>query len=281
MECQTGDALGLSCYAQCTGEADASYSDTTNQAAACAGGDKCATACHTDDWSCLGKVEWPQFPAPAPLLLYGTVVDYPSGNTLTGFDVKMCIFGHDSSCDAPVDEKVSNANGDFVLDLEKTIASNGHALSAYFEVTPPAGLDYPTHLFFEPGWALSHSWRQAFVIYSRTSKGSVAGDPKFGDMLFVAHDCKPFGWTLYGAGGVQVTADPAGTAGPTRYPMQNLQLDPSATATYPYGVGFIQGLPPGQVILTARRQETQELIGKMTIWVRAGATSIVDMGPTP
>ncbi len=279
MQCQTTDPIGLTCLAQCTGRPGDQYSETANEAGACFQSNKCAGACGAYDWSCLGKVQLPQRPSEGPVLLYGTVLDFPAGNPLSGFEVKTCPFGQNPTC-MPVDRELSDPSGNFTVDLGTTIAANGFALSTYFEVNAPPGLDYQTHLFFLPAWALVHSLRYFFVVYTRTGVGNVTGDPKFGGVLFLAHDCTP---TLFppAAGGVHVSIDPVGTSDPVGYTMQNLQGDTTATATYPYGVGFILNASPGTVTLTAQLQATQQLIGRTPVWVRPDTTTVVELAPTP
>jgi len=110
-----------------------------------------------------------------------------------------------------------------------------------------------------------------------------AADPTYGGVLFFAHDCVPALGVGEGAG-VHVTVDPANATdatNPVGYVNQGIQFDPTATSTFPYGVGFILNVPPGRVTLTATREATQQFIGRTQIWVRADASTVVDLAPTP
>jgi hypothetical protein len=101
-------------------------------------------------------------------------------------------------------------------------------------------------------------------------------DPGRGGVLFFVYDC---GQILRSAAGVEVTASPAGSA--PLYAQDGLIPVPSATATFSVGAGTIINLPPGQVTLSATLQATGQLIGVTPILIEPGATTIVELVPTP
>jgi len=200
---------------------------------------------------------------------------------LAGFHVKTCFvlgavsaqqFGLDF-CAKPLDDQISDPDGNVVIDLSK----NGLNISHYFEVTPPPGFAYQTHLFFLPGWTLTHSTTADFTIYLPTSLGNIPpSDPGLGGVLFFTRDCS---WILTRAAGVEVSARPAGSA--TQYATEGLVPSESATATDSRATGFITNLPPGQVMLSTWRHDTGERIGDTPIVIQAGALTVAELVPTP
>jgi hypothetical protein len=244
----------------------------------CAQSPRCQTSCGVPDWTCLGHVQWPE-PSSGSWNLYGTVYDLdpnksPQAKTLAGFDVKACI-PRDVLCTNPFDDTKTDQDGRAVLDLSKNFFGN----TTYFEVTAPIGLNYPPHLFFLANWTLTHSLRWDFFVYVRGSLLSIpVDDPTLGGVLFFAFDCNQ---ALHRAAGVDVTTiDPPGSW-PTTYVRMGLPPDSTATSTDFSGIGFIINLPPGQVVLSAQRHDTGQLIGKTKIVIQPGAMTIVQLVPTP
>ena len=238
-------------------------------------GVRCANTCFEEDWSCLGHVESPGSSA-GPLTVYGYIEDYrgidPTGVTpLPNFTVKACSY---LTCATPIAESVSNDDANVQLALTP-------GLDAYFEVTAPAGLDYPTHLFFLPQWLQLHSFRWTFDVYRRDSLAVLPpSEPGRGAVLFLVHDCNPrLSPSPPRAAGVEVTAEPPGD--PAHYTLKNFVPDDGAIATDENGVGFIINLQPGVVKLFAHRHDTGELIGITPIIIRADATTVVELVPTP
>jgi hypothetical protein len=210
--------------------------------------------------------------------------DFTSFSPLRGFHVKLCpaLGAFDAQGDSGPDlcsaleDVVSDQDGNVEMDLSKLAGIREMApLDCYFEVTAPSDLDYPKHLFFLPGWALTHSLHKNFYVSPRGSVVSLPPSaPGHGGVLFVAHDCSQ---VLHAADGVEVTADPAGI-GPI---YGGPQPDRSATFTSSTGIGAISDLPAGQVKLSSKRHDTGEPIGTTLIVIEADATTIVDLVPMP
>ncbi len=273
-------AFGQSCIEACTGRSPDPLGPNTH-IGACVESTRCQSACFSDDWSCLGKVRWPDPSVSGSWKLYGSVFDYllsleGADAALAGFHVKGC-FPRDALCQEPFEDVVSDDAGQVVLDLSK----NPFGTSAFFEVTAPAGLDYPPHIFFLPPWTLLHSLSQPFAMYARNSADSIPlDDPTLGGVLFFTNDCIPV--PFHPAGGVEVQASSAaGLSAPPTYVTPGYRADPNATSTNGSGIGFFTNLPPGQVILTARRHETGERIGATAVVVQPDAMTIAFLAPTP
>lgn len=277
-QCAPFDALGKPCFEACLGHAVDALNSHLFPAANCIfnldGASRCQDKCFAaDDWSCLGGVTWPDL-SEGWGRVYGTVLDNPGGIPLEGFRVRGCVPRDACKEPIPMAETTSDPDGNFFLDLSQ----NYFGSAAYIEVTAPAGLDYPKHLFFEPPAVFNHASRWDFDVYIRESKNSVPlPDPSLGGVLFFAHDCSG-----RRAAGVEVTATPAGTSDVPAYVVPGFRANPNDTATLAAGIGFIVNLPPGQVILSSHRQTTQhELIGTTPIMIEADAMTIVDLVPTP
>jgi len=271
------DPADQSCFEACTGRHPDPPSIHANLGA-CAETPRCGSSCGLVDWSCLGHVRWAA-PSSGSWKLYGSVLDFDSLTSPTpvppvvGFDVKACA-PRDFLCMNPFDEMKTNQEGRVELDLSKNIFGT----SAYFEVTAPIGLDYPTTLFFLPSWILTHSVRTGFIIYHPASNGNIpVSDPGRGGVLFFVHDCSQAG---HRAAGVEVTANPPGSS-PPAYVREGYAPDPSVTFTDSIGIGFITNLLPGQVKLSAVRHDTGEHIGTTPIVIQAGAMTIAELVPTP
>jgi hypothetical protein len=271
-QCGRGDTLGNSCFRACMGGAVDSPSPSLDPIPQCLfGGGRCQSQCfNEDDWTCLGRVQWPD-PSEGWGSLYGTVIDNPGGAALEGFRIRGCV--PRDQCDKPFAETKSDPDGTFFLDISKS----PFGTTAYVEVSAPSGLNYPKHLFFEPPDVFNHAARLDYYVYVRESYNSVPlPDPTLGGLLFFTYDCSG-----RRVAGVEVTPSPAGSSDPPAYVIPGLRADPRDTATLPAGIGFIKNLPPGQVTLSMRRQSTQESIGIQRVVIEADAMTIVDLFPTP
>jgi len=202
------------------------------------------------------------------------VRQFPDGAPLAEFRVRTCFML--DQCAAPLGEDaVSDRDGSVVIDL----AQNRLWLNTYFRVTAPPGTNYPVHLFFPAAWTLTHSFRQDLTVYVREGIGSIPlPDPHLGGVLFFAYDCAQ---ALDRAAGVAVSASPAGSSKPTQYTGLGHTQTTDAPATFANGIGFIENLPPGLVVLTATRVATGELIGKTSIVIEADAITVAELVPTP
>lgn len=281
-------AFDQACFEACTG-IKSDHLDPNVDLAACAKSSLCAGSCRSVDWTCLGNV-WPPKPSSGARRLYGSVRtnagDFSSSTPLRGFHVKMCpVLGamnaQSSSgvdlCPMSLQEEVSNELGDVVLDLNRIGGTEeSPQWGIYFEVTAPSGLDYPKYLFFLPPWTLTHSLHKNFFVFARDSFIQLPpSDPGQGGVVFSAHDCSQ---VLHTADGVEVTALPAGK---TIYSGLLQEPDPNAQSTSSTGIGVITNLPAGQVTLSTRRHGTGEFIGTTIVVIESGATTMVDLAPTP
>jgi len=270
---------GQPCRQACTGQA--AFNPKVVPLTDCETG-RCASACLTQDWTCLGKVQWPKASS-RTLTLALMMSDFiDSRIPLVGFNVRGCITG-DKSCTMPLAEGTTNDAGFVALELVTNGVTN--SVSAYFEVTGPPGSGYQPYIFYVPEFYMTQSFAAAgiSVIGRSVVEATLGPDPALGHVLFGVINCNPFG--SFGNGGssapnVQVTASPAGPSTRTYY-LAGLSPSTTAIATDDSGDGIIMNLPPGEVTLEVRRADTKELIGSRTVWVRPDTVTELTLTPTP
>jgi hypothetical protein len=237
----------------------------------------CAASCQVDDWSCLGKVEWP---TQSGSEVYINLTDYLTQTPRVGYGVKECSTS-DPTCSASLAGGMTDdPTGNVVLPLVASPTTG--TVNAYFEITPPPGEDYPTHLFYVAEFKLTHRTQWGATMISRTFEKAVAQpDPSLGNLVFRAASCNPLATELatLGAAGLQVMVSTANMSMYTLYFKQGT-LDPTATVTDSTGSGVVVNLPPGNVVVTTQRA-SGEVVSRRNVLIRADAVTELVLTPTP
>jgi hypothetical protein len=270
-QCQNDPA----CEADCAGMS--SIDMNTYQIPGCEQG-HCWTACLGEDWSCLGNVQVPR--PQGSFSLYLQLGDYLNGTPRVGYLVKECLTS-DATCTATLADGNTDANGETILPLP--INQTTSYVSAYLEISPPAGENYQTHLFYLPEWQLAHGERWGSSLFSRAFVGSILPlDPTRGHLLFHAADCNPYASQRgdRGASNVQVTVSTQDMSTYTLY-IQNGTISPTATATDQSGSGGVLNIPPGYATVTTRLADSGRRISSRTLLIRADTVTVATLTPTP
>jgi hypothetical protein len=241
----------------------------------------CLTECDVGNyWECVGKVNWPVAKG-RTLALTLTLFDGATGKTVSGAAVKACRID-DPSCAAPMAQSTTDGGGLATIDLPP-LGGAIYGFDGYLEIAPTAAApDVMPYLFFMPA-PLSEPNAKLFAgVYTRPELENMVSavgaslDPARGHVHVVARDC-----FLNSTSGAAVAA--AGTDAKTleRYLSNNL-LSASATATDKSGTALFLNAPTTQPIeVTILPRATGHVSSRASVFVRAGAVSLVDLSPTP
>jgi hypothetical protein len=244
----------------------------------------------TGQWACVGQETTPAPSSSTVAVSFGlTSKSQPVANA----PVKACAIG-DVTCSTSIDSHTTDSTGTVMF---AALPTGTKGFDGYFEVDFPN--DMPNLNFNDPPiYASSGSvrtfWSGALVAETAQAVG-VTLDPSRGTLLIEAHDCTEFpsnvsclgndaGCPSSRPGGVSLSINVSDPKIVTGYITdQNGSVVASRTATCTadkFGAGGFFNVPPGPVTITGTLT-TQQTMATLTVFVRAGAVSLVVLPPTP
>jgi hypothetical protein len=238
----------------------------------------CGTSCKVGNWTCAGKISWPDPKAPEVKLTF-QASEFVTPGPIGGLDVRVCT-SLDPGCHSPLATGQTNADGTAVFTVPNPPDSEGLGLNGFLEVTSPDGGYVPTLVYW--GFPLSEptatvQWEFATPSETQQINSAIAGvtpDPQRGSIYVAVVDCSA-GYPPH----VQVATD-LGDAGVTE--IYGTTGDRTLTATDQSGLAFILNVPPtGNVRLTATPLGMDRPASVDSVQVRAGWITGIGMFPTP
>ena len=242
--------------------------------------ENCRDACQIGNyWSCVGSVRWP---FAKPLIAFTvSVQDHTRHTPVSDLVVKMCRAG-DPACATYLDRAVTT-NGTVTL-LAHNPAGAAPQLNGYLEISSPSMAIVPT-LYF---WSAPLSEADARLLkpiptfspadFETLTKGRA--DPTRGHVFASAYDC-----SFRSAPGVGFTSTGIDLRTTSFYLFGGVPV-PAATATDNDGMGGFVNVPTvdgGTTAVTVT--STPSALGRpsseVTVFVRAGTITVVDLVPTP
>ncbi len=237
----------------------------------------CGTSCKVGDWTCIGKVSWPDPKSPDVSLSF-QAMEYVSKGPIEGLDVQACD-RLDPACVRPLATARTDASGLAVLKFPNPPDAEGLGLDGFLQVSSADGSYVPSLIYW--GYPLSEptagvAWEFATPSENQelsTNIGGVTPDPKRGYLDVAVVDCS-WGYAPH----AQVTIDP-GDAGTTEVygTTGNLAL----TSTDQSGLVFILNVPAAtNVRVTATPLGMDRPASVDSVQVRAGWITGITMYPT-
>jgi len=260
---------------QCWTGDDAGFTEFTAWLAAVSG--DCPACAVSTDWSCAGKVQWPESP-PHPLTLDLLVETSIGGMALAGVTATLC--NPASSTCAPLATATTGADGTAHLSLPG--GTTGYlGPSGYLDLSMPDGGIVPE--LYDWGFPLTESevHLTAAVISpvmldSTLSALGVTPDPTRGYVVASAFDC-----VVAGAAGVQAGFMMGADAETKCFYFENGIPSTTATATDRSGVAVCMNVLPGPVTVTETPTGFASPVGSVPTFVRPGEITYITLLPTP
>ena len=270
-DCQIGCGVTLA-Y---TPPSDAgSYLSNTDLLAPCTGPCQPGT-----DWSCAGIAAWPVAKWPAVDVRF-RLVTFGSSEPVAGATVKACAKS-DNACTSPIGP-ITTADADGIVMM--SVPTEPFPFDGYFDVSSPGYA--PWLATFYPYLVESTPPLPAATIAQAiVTQSDLAGlcalvgascDPSLGLIIALPTDCEGVG-----APGVSFSGQGLGPSARPFYFSNGLpSADASATQGSSIPLGGFFDVTPGLVILTAR-DPAGAVVSSVTVQVRAGAVSAMDLVPSP
>lgn len=232
------------------------------------------------DWSCLGNVVWPSGSQPqvqVAMPFFDLVNKVP---VTAGILVRPCA-KMDILCANPLGPAVA-PDGSGTVSITVPTGFDGYAEVVSTTTLDDAGTPtfVPALVFFNPP-PIEDTRHDLTMMFSPIALAVLAAsqgntiDPTLGSLFSGAIDCK-------GKLSAGVSWEPDRTADATRrfYYVGGLPSE-AAVATDSTGYGGLINLPTGTIILHAKLQETGQAIGSVSVFIRKGCITQVDLGPSP
>jgi hypothetical protein len=235
----------------------------------------CSTECSWgSDWSCLGKVDWPQGTL-GPVTLDVQVVDGLSLGSLAGATVTLCSSAADYPCD-PNSNPTNTTGPDGIAPLARPSIIN--ALQTYYVLVQAPG--YFPGLWFAFPPLSEQRVTFAIPVFNAAELNGLSGPPidyDAGGILVIEHDCR--GGL---APGVTFSLAPPGASQVVYWLQSQASLDASATSAN--GQAAVYNVPPLPVrplTLTATPPDAGQPASSMQLFVPPGGIAVVYGQPTP
>lgn len=250
-----------------------------------AGGDANVDAGITDPrWACLGKVKWESQINAERIRWRRRYVRFIGEQPLVGLTVRACD-RLDLPCSAPLDTKITDANGYVDLDVPRwfggfldlpSATSYPEMLPSIESITPPPSEASPENQEL-PIFSSAHmvSVSELNILLAQIKQEL---DPNLGHVLGIALDCQG-----NAASGVEIRPDVRDSKTQTYY--TDTTGTPSVTAqtsSQRGELGFVNSAT-GPVTIQTRviLNDVAIPMGRYTTFVRKGFISFVTMSPTP
>jgi hypothetical protein len=259
---------------------DASLSDTYDALNQCLA-ESCAQSCEGPDWSCVGGVQWPH--AAADRLELTLQLAYTGTYRPTEqLSVRACPAA-DRDCSQPlVPALTTDAHGLVTFDLPRRTFFESQFVD-YLDVVDPSGLAYDTLIYLVPPPVLPQTRVRVVAGRAQIDAAYVAMRVPRGEgrgavgIELVSCSGRP-------APQMQVQLSPAPEGAVYAYNQKGgSAVDPSATRTPEgsYNLPSVLNVPPGYYTLEARHADSDQVVSRVRIWVRANAVTFLRLAPTP
>ncbi len=223
-----------------------------------------------NDWTCLDQLSPPTFsPGSATGIIW--IRERPSGYVVPGITIRVCGLT-DPGCDSPFDEGVTDIVGYWPLSVPTSgpfyfeVSGNPTIAPAlFFEHAPPGDSGFERTLTPLSTEVLA----QAGVALGTTVSATR------GHVIVEARDCdgEP-------ATGVTFELDPSDPGVPVGY-WQDGVISPDLGETATDGQALFLNVPASTTTVTARLAVTGDIIATRYVNLRAAATTVVSIDPTP
>lgn len=241
----------------------------------------CSAECRLNtNWDCAGKRSWPYSIESKSMAISQRIQDLVSGKRLAGAAVKACGNG-DPGCSMPVSTTTTDDHGLFSM----TVYSNapGSIFNGYFEVTG-AGV-YPSLLVIFPSIVGDMPATADTFVYSLIPSAvtveavakevlEIAIEPDRGLLFVTMIDCLSFLGT-----GVQLEVSSADDRTTTTYLLDGIPSKEPQQAVE--GLAVVWNVPPGKAEIVGKLASTGEVVGRVTVPVRAGYMTNFSLVPRP
>lgn len=256
-----------------------------SQALADALGSRCTSECRKgSNWDCVGKVSWPAEKYSKAEFHTRVMQAKDPTQPFEGALVQAC-YTTDKLCapSAELDSDTSDANG--YIHLTVPISATGFA--GYMKITGAALVDYIA--VFQPPlsgslfgdekytpYPANGAFEKTFFNLAKLTLVDPPLDDNRGYVLAYMADC-----TASAGTGVTFEVTPSDSATRVAYFASNV-VSPQATKTDRLGLAIIYNVPPAASFgLTARRADTNEVIGKANAFLLPNTITNVIMAPLP
>jgi hypothetical protein len=222
-------------------------------------------------WSCVGEVTWPEAESKQVTFVV-EVVEMLSLKPPEGLAVKACA-KLDITCTAPMSPPVTPGSDSKIrLDLPS-------GFDGYLEMT--SFTTVPSYLYIVEPLVESRAHPIAVQLLTPATVGlltamaGIAADPERGTLVVLARDC-----SKTAAPGLSFTAEPTDAKVSFFYVSSGLPTHAKQTTDDTGSGGFVN-LSPGVVEVRAALTKSAVPVSKVSVTMRAGGVTYVDLPPTP